>query len=213
MQLQFAYPLVLLLALVLGVHTLWLARRLTLLSRGRRIVSVALRLLVIALLVCGLAGMRVARLSKDLTTMFVLDQSDSVPQKQRDFAKLFIKKAVKEQGVDDRHGVVVFGADAAVEQAPNRDTDLDAVRAVIASARTNIADALQLALACFTGQSQKRIVLLSDGNQNAGDAAEIDLIRPAKVIRGGLNPQKAISNEFVIAIGHITEGTTRFQLD
>lgn len=173
MQLQFAYPLVLLLALVLGVHTLWLARRLTLLSRGRRIVSVALRLLVIALLVCGLAGMRVARLSKDLTTMFVLDQSDSVPQKQRDFAKLFIKKAVKEQGVDDRHGVVVFGADAAVEQAPNRDTDLDAVRAVIASARTNIADALQLALACFTGQSQKRIVLLSDGNQNAGDAAEI----------------------------------------
>src|SRR5687767_15286149 len=43
--------------------------------------------------------------------------------------------------------------------------------------RTNIQDALQLGLALLPAESQKRIVLLSDGGENSGRAADAARLR------------------------------------
>lgn len=173
MQFYFANPLLLWLYVPLALHVLWMSRRLQMISGARRIAAVALRLVILALLICALAGVRFSRQSKDLTVLFVMDASDSLPEAQRNYEKAYLQKALADQNKQrDRAGVIVFGADAALEQGPVSHLEVDQVQSVINPARTNIADALQLAIACFVGESQKRIVLLSDGNQNAGNAEE-----------------------------------------
>ncbi|HUT24464.1 MAG TPA: VWA domain-containing protein, partial [Sumerlaeia bacterium] len=168
MQIQFGQPYVLLLAIPFVAHAIWMARRLRLLSRTRRCFALALRLLVLLALICALARMRVSFESKDLTVLFVVDDSDSVPETQKEFAKVFVQKAHEEMGAEDRQWIVLFGADAAIEQTPLAPPEFEAPQAVVDGARTNLADAIQLAIACASGKAQKRIVLLSDGNQNAG---------------------------------------------
>jgi len=167
-QIQFGQPYVLLLAVPFVAHAIWMARRLRLLSRTRRLFALALRLVIILALICALARMRVSFESKDLTVLFVVDDSDSVPETQKEFAKVFIQKAHEEMGPDDRQWIILFGADAAIEQTPLTTPEFEAPQAVVDGSRTNLADAVQLAVACASGKSQKRVVLLSDGNENAG---------------------------------------------
>ncbi len=134
--------------------------------------ALVIRLIFIALLVCALAGLRIARPSKELTVVYAVDASDSIPQAQREISKAFIQKTVGEMGAYDFAGMVVIGKNAAIEQSPGRQPEWDDPKVVIDHSRSNLAGAIELAKACFTGDAQKRIIILSDGNQNAGDAAE-----------------------------------------
>ena len=74
----------------------------------------------------------------------------------------------------DRVGVVVFGRDAAVEIPPFDDNvQLEqTIESVVDPEYTNLAAAMKLAQALFPEDAAKRIVLLSDGNQNLGNAVE-----------------------------------------
>ncbi len=170
MRLLFAQPHFLYLAIPLVLHALWMGRRLKSLAPARRWTAITLRSLVLLLILAALSGARIAKESKDLSVFFLLDASDSVPAAQKSYANAYIKKTLLEMGKDDRAGVVVFGETSAVERAPTRDSEFENIQSVVSAKGTNIADAIQLAMACFVGESQKRIVLLSDGNQNAGDA-------------------------------------------
>ncbi|MCH8333768.1 VWA domain-containing protein, partial [Candidatus Sumerlaeota bacterium] len=172
MQIQFANPVVLLALAPLLVHVLWMARRLHHFSRARRVTAISIRLLIILLLVASLAGMRIIRESKDLTVFFVIDAADSLPEKQREYARTFVQKALAEMGPNDRAGTILFGSGAALHQAPAFKPEYDQAQTVIDPSRSNIADAVQLAMVCFLGDVQKRIVLLSDGNQNVGNAEQ-----------------------------------------
>ena len=71
-------------------------------------------------------------------------------------------------------GVIVFGGDAAIEQ-PLWDDDLhmgNAIESRFDPQATNIAAALKLAHAMFPEDTARRIVLVTDGNQNQGNALE-----------------------------------------
>ena len=71
-----------LLACALVVPVIWLARRsLTGLGRTRRILAVALRILVVLLLVILLARPILAKKGTELTLVAVMDRSQSVPQR------------------------------------------------------------------------------------------------------------------------------------
>src|SRR5690606_36017995 len=78
---------------------------------------------------------------------------------------------------EDRAGVVIFGREALVEFPPFAD-DLPAT-GEIESARdlqtdgTNLAAALKLAQASFPEDSAKRIVVVTDGNENLGSARAV----------------------------------------
>jgi len=172
MRIEFGQPYLLLLAIPLLVHVIWMARRLQMLSLPRRIAAVTLRLLIVAALVCALAGMRVSFAAKDLTVFFVVDDSDSVPQPQKEYAKVFVQKAHEEMGPDDKQWIVMFGGNASIEQTPEAQPEFEKPESLVDKSRTNVAGALQLALACASGASQKRVVLLTDGNENVGSAEE-----------------------------------------
>jgi uncharacterized membrane protein len=77
---------------------------------------------------------------------------------------------------------------------PNAAIDLEKVEAVVDTQRSDLASAIRLATAAFAETGQKRMVLMSDGNENLGDAmaavagarsqgATIDVV-PLGVTRG-----------------------------
>lgn len=171
MRLEFAQP-GWLLAFTLGVGwVLWFARRSDApLSRERRAAVVCLRVLILACLVGALAGAQWLRSQDGLSVFFLLDRSDSIPAGQQEAARDWVQKVVRSKPAKDRAGVVVFGAEASIERTAGSALNLQKVFAVVDSQRTDIASAVRLAAAAFPEQGQRRIVVISDGNENLGDA-------------------------------------------
>jgi Mg-chelatase subunit ChlD len=182
MSLSFIYPealyLLLTLPLVVGLALLGSRRS----SRARYWCSVALRVLILLVLVLALAGMQIVRRVDELTVVFVLDFSDSVPQEEQERAADFIRQAVGEMRQGDKAAIVVFGENALVERLASEDRALEELASIPVTRRTNIAQALQLALALFPEDSQKRIVLLSDGQENVGKAMELAELAAAREV-------------------------------
>jgi uncharacterized membrane protein len=170
--LSFLYPDMLwLLALLGGLW--WLAavtpRRL---GPWRHHGSLALRSLVLASLALAVAGPQADMPVRSLTTVFLLDRSDSVAPSMRLQAETFVQEALQAMGPDDRAAVVAFGENALVERPASDRSQLAPLTAAPAAGHTNIAEAIQLGLALFPADTQKRLVLLSDGGENAGRAVE-----------------------------------------
>jgi Mg-chelatase subunit ChlD len=142
----------------------------------RRWLGVALRLLIGSGLILGLAGAQLVRPVDDLTVVFLLDLSDSVPAAEQERAKAFIRQAVAGMPGGDRAAIVAFGEDALVERLASEERDLPPIASAPRPGRTDVAAAIRLGLALFPEESQKRLVLLSDGLENVGEAlAQADL--------------------------------------
>ena len=134
--------------------------------------GLALRSVMLAALVLGLAGAQLVQPVSTLTTIFLIDYSDSVAPAQRERAITYVDQALRAMPPADKAAVVVFGANPLVERAPSSLAALGTIGSVPITTRTNIQDALQLGLALLPAESQKRIVLLSDGGENSGRAAD-----------------------------------------
>lgn len=168
MQFSFIYPNTLWLLLLIPV-TIGLAlagpRRPT---KRRFITGLILRTLLLASLIFAIAGFQVHLKTDVLTTIFLLDVSDSVPTQQQEQAENIIRLAIQEMPANDRSAVILFGKDALVESLVSEENALSEFTSIPITTQTNIADALQLALALFPNEGAKRIVLFSDGQENLG---------------------------------------------
>jgi Mg-chelatase subunit ChlD len=136
----------------------------------RTLYGVFLRLLVGLGLILSLAGVQWVQPVDDLTVVFALDLSDSVPVEERARAERFIREAAAEMPPGARAAVIAFGEEALVERLASEARDLPPIASVPGASRTDIASALRLALALFPEDSQKRLILLSDGLENVGEA-------------------------------------------
>jgi len=134
--------------------------------------GLALRSVILAALVLSLAGAQLVQPVNTLTTVFLIDASDSVAPAQRERAITYVNQALQTMPPADKAAVVVFGANPLVERAPGSLAALGTIGSVPITTRTNIQEALQLGLALLPAESQKRIVLLSDGGENSGRAAD-----------------------------------------
>jgi Ca-activated chloride channel family protein len=169
MGIAFDAPLALLLLPPAILFTLLLhlgARRR--LGAGRRRAALLVRSFLIAALVLALAGFQLVLPVDRLATVFVLDLSDSVGTAGREEAVQFVRDSLREMPEGDVAGIVAFGKDALVERLPSDLSEIDRVRSTPVKAATDIGAALRLATALFPDDAQKRIVLLSDGNDTTG---------------------------------------------
>ncbi len=107
-----------------------------------------------------------------LTTVFILDASDSIPANDQMNAENIIQDSLVSMRGNDQAAVIVFGEDALVERLASDIKDLATISSIPVTTRTDIANALQLAQAIFPGEGAKRIVLLSDGRENLGAAID-----------------------------------------
>lgn len=140
------------------------------LSALRRGVAIALRLTIFVLLVLALADARWLRSADDLSVVFLLDHSDSMGNASKEAAQTFIREALAEKLPDDTAGIIVFGANAVVEESPRKGVSLAGIASAPDTGYTNAADAVRLGMALFPPGSPKRLVLVSDGQNNLGDA-------------------------------------------
>lgn len=170
MHLSFIYPGALLLAFLLiplWALAFYAPRRL---PRGRFWLSLGLRTALLLTLIGSLAGAQLVRRVDQLSTVFLVDSSDSVGPESRARAEEWIRGALQTMPLGDRAAIVVFGENALVERAPSPEKGLRRLLSAPVTSRTNIEEALSLGLALLPADTQKRLVLLSDGGENAGDA-------------------------------------------
>ncbi len=183
--LRFAEPGYLLLLLTLPAFW-WISRKsLAGLPPMRRTLALLLRIGIALLLILALARVQWRSTSDRVAVYFVLDWSDSIPTRPPDlreeilgYVQAVAKSARRERAEPDLTGLIYFGDDATVEHPPSPMPPPHERQAVVEADGTDIAAALRLALSTFPGGVRRRIVLVSDGNQNRGDVlAEVEAAR------------------------------------
>jgi uncharacterized membrane protein len=174
----------LLLLLLIPLLLWWSFRSLAGLGPTRRIMALGLRSLLVLLLALALSETHARQVDRNLTVLFLWDRSLSIPPEpvgdrdaREDRIFSFINEAVENRGVgrdDDRSGVIVFGRRPRLELPPASVPRLGFKRILsqVDNTYTDIGSALKLALATFPEGTAKRIVLISDGNENLGQAEE-----------------------------------------
>ncbi|HEX3599652.1 MAG TPA: VWA domain-containing protein [Lacipirellulaceae bacterium] len=176
-MLVFNSPWYLLLLLLLPAMWWFSFHSLSGLGRWRRLFALLLRTMVMLLLVAALAEMQYQRRSDRLTVIYLLDQSLSIPEARRSAMINYVNASIRDQRKADREdkaGVIVFGRNAEVE-VPPVDFNIQLgrkVESLLDRDFTNISGALQRAMAMFPNDTAKRIVLVTDGNQNVGDVLQ-----------------------------------------
>ncbi len=143
-------------------------RSLAALGRVRRVLAIVLRCAVVSAAVLALAGAQRTLRVDDLTVIFVVDRSRSIPQDLQREAFRFITRAAEARPRDDRLGIVAFDAVADIEQLPQRTLTVETLHEPFNPDQTDIAAAVRLAMALLPANTAGRIVLISDGNENAG---------------------------------------------
>ncbi|MFN3651717.1 MAG: glutamine amidotransferase [Armatimonadota bacterium] len=170
---SFSHPWYLLLLPLLGAGAVYVARQsLAGMAGSRARWSLGLRIAILTCAVLALAGLQVRQPTRKLAVLFVLDQSDSIPPAQKRQAVELVNRAASKMKSDDLGGVLVFGGDAYVERETGPALTLKQVHSVTSRDYTNVAGAIRLALAAFPDDAQRRLVLVSDGNENLGSAVQ-----------------------------------------
>ncbi len=159
-----------------------------------------LRALILLAVILGLAGAQVVLPVNHTTVVFVVDHSDSVTTAEQQRAENFIRIALTHMRAEDRAALVVFGENALVERLASKENSLAPIASIPRTTRTNLASALRLALALLTDDANKRIVILSDGLENAGRAEELKELAAARNVQidfVALHPPQG-TNEIVL---------------
>jgi len=168
---QFTHPIYLLLALPALAWVFWLGLKTEAqLSRWRKWMALTIRVVVTVLIVFALAGFQWLRPVEGMNVFFLLDRSQSIPSEQQEAARNLVNRMSDRKERVDRAGVIVFGTDASIDRLPNVAIKLDKIEAVVDTERTDLAAAIRLGTAAFPERGQKRLVIMSDGNENIGEA-------------------------------------------
>ncbi len=127
------------------------------------------RSLVAVLLVLAAAGTSIAVRSGRLSIVYAVDRSESISARSQSQALASINAWSDTMRPGDTAGIVVFGSAPVVERSPVEHLRVSAITSAVSSSGTNLSAALSAASAALPPQGRRRIVLLSDGRQTAGD--------------------------------------------
>jgi uncharacterized membrane protein len=180
---SFGQPWFLLLFLLLPVVILFSRWSRAGLEKGRTIAGTIARTILLTALIFSLADAQWVSKSYRTATIFLLDHSFSVPPDIQRKAFTWIGDQLRKLPKDDTAGVIVFGEDAMIEVPPVEKPELTGPTSLVGRTATDLGAAIRLALAVFPPSFQKRIVVVSDGNENKGHAvAEAELARAQNVV-------------------------------
>ncbi len=135
-------------------------------ARGLRI----LRAVTFVLVVLALAQFVIRLPDRAGTVIVVVDRSESMPKQAATSEKEIIDLLHKSMGPRDQLGVVAFGRQAIVEQAPQRG-DFGAFTAQVGSEHSDLNGALESALTLIPPDGGGRILVVSDGRWTGRDPA------------------------------------------
>lgn len=123
-------------------------------------------------LVLALADMSIVKTSKDTTTIFLSDLSNSISGNQEDM-KQFIREALQSKQEEDHVASIVFGKDVELEAEVTDHLKANILESQVNASYTDIEQALVKSITMMPGDTNKRIVLLTDGKENKGDVSKL----------------------------------------
>lgn len=193
MRLTHPAYLLLLIPLIAGLVMSW--RQVHGMAKGRKKIAFGIRFLLGSLLIFALAGPESRRPNEGLCTIFLLDRSDSISERDRKRSEEFVSKALEQLAPNDMAGVVAFAENAVVEAAPGGRRSLGRVLSTVEGGKSDLAAAVRLASASFPEGKSRRIVIFSDGNETAGEFAGAAQVAatdgiPIDVVPLGLEPRE-----------------------
>lgn len=174
MPLEFENPGFLWLGLLVPAAVLALRCTLVDSSRGQRILSLLVRVVILFLLVLALAGALWTSKSRSVALWVLGDLSDSVPESALAQITNLYQRLHAEKPAEGKLALALFAAksdwiDVPGESASARPIQLSGDNL---KTETNIERALQQAAQTLPHDAFKRVLLLTDGNQTQGDALE-----------------------------------------
>ena len=140
-------------------------------ARGR-LLSLILRTSIVSLVVTSLAGPAVPRQMDGTAVVFAVDQSASMSEEMRREADTWVQEALRNMGGRDRAAVVTFGRDPQIERGLSDEPSFtfagpptdDSANA------TGVERAMRISRTLLSSNGGGRIVLVTDGGENVGDA-------------------------------------------
>lgn len=141
-------------------------------SRAGKVMIYVLRLSVIALLIGAFLDLSVTNKKAKTTTLFLIDVSDSTLSHQEEAVDQ-VREALDRLPAGEQAGVVAFGGDSNIEQFVSGQVQFDGLDTMPVTSETNLEQAVQTALSLYPEYSSKRLVILTDGAENAGELSRI----------------------------------------
>ena len=172
MNIQVAYPWLFLTLLALPLLALGQRRSLAAFTPAQRRTCFFLRAVILICLSLALVGVQIFLPSTHVTVLFAVDDSASIAPETRQAAREYVTAAFAHRHTGDQAGVIGFGKEAHVWQPPTAHESLAEWPAPASEKATHLADALQFSGSLFPTGHARRVVLLSDGNETSGRAAE-----------------------------------------
>jgi len=170
MLIQFSHPWLLLLGIFLPLIWYISTRGHSVLSPFRKRIALACRLIIFSFLILSLAGAKIRLPTNNENVFFLVDASDSISTANKELAREYVERSIQNMERGDRAGIIVFGKEAFIESLPQPQPYFSHFHTKVNPHQTNIEQALRLAVVNFPRWGSKRIVLLSDGNENSGRA-------------------------------------------
>jgi uncharacterized membrane protein len=166
----FSHPLALLLCVPLVALTVVIWRNgYVNLSPRRARVALGIRLALIGAIVLGLAGLSLRLPQSRESVVFVADLSAS-DRGDQDAMRALINSAAAQRPGDAQAGVIDVGREPLVEQPVSGLHGFDGFQSQVDRDYTNLEGGLELAGAMLPDGYRHRVVVLTDGRQNVGDA-------------------------------------------
>lgn len=140
-------------------------------NTGLKIFQIITRFILALALIVALAQGTLRIVGKNVATIFLVDVSDSV-REQREEVVDFVNEAIKNKKSKDSVGIIAFGGDTRVEQFISKKINFQGFQTDVTTQATDLEEAVNMALSQMPEDSAKRIVLITDGNENEGDLRE-----------------------------------------
>jgi Ca-activated chloride channel family protein len=162
----FDHPAFLLLLLLLPVLWMWLRR-----APGISRAGLALKCAAFASLVIALADPWAEILIRKLAVTLVMDTSASMPRESIERGEALLRDLVgKNSGAELR--LITFAEHPRLHEVPHQASKVSISQALDSTGglATDLEGALQLAIGTFPERGARRVLLISDGNENRGHA-------------------------------------------
>jgi len=160
-----AYALILIPVILLFMYLT--LKKLKAIVRKDKLILIS-RIIILILIVIGISDITINLKGENISTVFLLDVSDSMSDFKSEGIK-FIDNSLKEMPKNNKAGVVVFGDNASIDKFMDDSKEYKQIKSGPIVNSTNIEEAVNSSLSLFDKGAAKRIVLISDGEENQGD--------------------------------------------
>lgn len=139
------------------------------------------RVVIFILLILAFGNITINLKGRNISTVFLLDVSESAGDFEES-GKDFISTAIESMPRGNKAGVVLFGDNSKIDKVLNKKKEYKSINEKPVLTATNIQEAVESALGLFERGGSKRIVLITDGEENQGDILKsIPLINEQKI--------------------------------